>query len=311
MQGRCYVIAAAAVVWTLTATPARPAEISDRSEEFVRHAYETTRPGGPFERITKYTAAIDKNPNDVNAYIERGKAYRDDGDGVRAIEDFTTAIELDPHRALPYHLRAMVYDAIGDLDHGLADCKSAIAIDPKFSDPYAELGYNHNMRGEHKEAVAAYTKSLALDPKSARVYSNRAETYSRLDEYDSAVKDLKAAIHLDRGDAGPTPILWARLGDAQLHGGRAADAIASYRKATSLGLGMPVVHFHMAVAYAVTSDWPHARAELKSGIAGAGPDEVSDANDEISKAIARYPNSAALKKTRALLASLAKRKPSR
>ena len=46
-----------------------------------------------------YDKAIELDPNDAEAYNNRGNSYRDLGQYQRAIEDYDKAIELDPNDA--------------------------------------------------------------------------------------------------------------------------------------------------------------------------------------------------------------------
>ena len=48
------------------------------------------------EDILKYTEQIAQNPNDADAYYNRGNAYYDLGQYERAIQDYDKAIELNP-----------------------------------------------------------------------------------------------------------------------------------------------------------------------------------------------------------------------
>ena len=49
--------------------------------------------------IEDYDKAIELDPNDAEAYNNRGNSYSDLGQYQRAIEDYDKAIELDPDYA--------------------------------------------------------------------------------------------------------------------------------------------------------------------------------------------------------------------
>ena len=52
--------------------------------------------------IADFARIIARNPNDAEAYNNRGIAYRKKGDLNRAIDDFTHAIALNPNDAKAY-----------------------------------------------------------------------------------------------------------------------------------------------------------------------------------------------------------------
>ena len=86
--------------------------------------------GGSEKIIADYTRAIELNPDDPNAYNNRGLAYSKSGDLKQAIADYTKAIELDPVFALAYYLRGFVYSKSGDLEKAIADYERYLEVAP-------------------------------------------------------------------------------------------------------------------------------------------------------------------------------------
>src|SRR5450755_2574949 len=60
------------------------------------------------EAIASFERAIRVNPNNANAYLYRGIAYRSRGEYEQALSDFDRAIELDPNNAEAYNNREKV-----------------------------------------------------------------------------------------------------------------------------------------------------------------------------------------------------------
>ena len=59
--------------------------------------------------VEGYTKAIALDPQDAEAYGNRGHAYYDKGDYDRAIADYDQAIALDPQDAEAYYNRGVAY----------------------------------------------------------------------------------------------------------------------------------------------------------------------------------------------------------
>jgi tetratricopeptide (TPR) repeat protein len=76
-------------------------------------------------RIKGCSAIIQRNPQDVAAYHNRGEAYGLKGDTDRAISDYSKAIELNPNYAPAYDGRGRAYTSKGDYTHAVADVTKA------------------------------------------------------------------------------------------------------------------------------------------------------------------------------------------
>ena len=64
--------------------------------------------------IADYTRAIEINPQNVDAYYNRGLAKDDSGDYEGAIADYTKAIEINPELAIAYANRGNSKNKLGD-----------------------------------------------------------------------------------------------------------------------------------------------------------------------------------------------------
>ena len=81
-------------------------------------------------RIKGCSAMIQRNPNDVLAYHNRGDAYGLKGEVDRAISDYTKAIELNPSYAPAYTGRGRAYTRKGDYTRAVADVTKASELTP-------------------------------------------------------------------------------------------------------------------------------------------------------------------------------------
>ena len=79
-----------------------------------------------------YTSALSKNPNFMDAYINRGLVNNELKDYDASIADYDKAIELDSKCALAYNNRGYSKFLKGDLDGALQDYNKAILLNPKF-----------------------------------------------------------------------------------------------------------------------------------------------------------------------------------
>lgn len=109
-----------------------------------------------------YDKALESNPDNTDAYCERGDAYAEAGEHGKAIADYSRAIELDPRYAPAYFNRAYAYGEIGEYDKAIADYSKAIELDPNDAQAYYNRGLDYQNTGEVPKAVSDLEKCLAL-----------------------------------------------------------------------------------------------------------------------------------------------------
>lgn len=80
--------------------------------------------------IEAHTRAIHKNPNNAQAYFERGQSRALLGDLEGAIADYSETIRLDPNRSEAYFKRGRIRAALGDADGATDDLNHAIRQKP-------------------------------------------------------------------------------------------------------------------------------------------------------------------------------------
>jgi tetratricopeptide (TPR) repeat protein len=114
--------------------------------------------------ISEYTEAIQSNPNDVAAYLARGKAYFNASAFDNAINDLTKAIELKPNNESAYVSRGSAHYEKGEFDHAIVDLNKALEINPKSALAYCNLGWTYEAIGDERKAIAHYRKALEIDP---------------------------------------------------------------------------------------------------------------------------------------------------
>ena len=167
----------------------------------IRQGIEKIERGDYDGAIADYTQAIRLDPNNANAYGNRGIAYGEKGDYDRAIADYNQAIRLDPNDPAAYYNRGIAYRRNGDYDRAIADYTQAIRLDPNDPAAYYFRGAAYNRKGDYDHAIADYTEVIRLDPNEAGGYYNRGTAYSRKGDYDRAIADFEAALRINPNNA--------------------------------------------------------------------------------------------------------------
>lgn len=131
----------------------------------------------PTEAIADYTRALDLDPRLVDAYKNRGVAYRQQNQLERALADYNQAITLDPNYAPVFNNRGNVYRDQHKLDLAIADYTRAIALDPHNAVPISNRGMAYLDQGHWDQALQDFNQAIALNPGYANPYYSRGYIY--------------------------------------------------------------------------------------------------------------------------------------
>ena len=143
--------------------------------------------------IEAYSHAIELNPINADAYLNRGAACYDKGHFDRAIENFNMAMQLKPDYANAYYNRGSAYDGKGDVDRAIEDFNTAIQLKPDYADACNNRGVAYGNKDNFDCAIVDYTKAIDMKPDYANAYYNRGITWLHLGEQEKARADLTAA----------------------------------------------------------------------------------------------------------------------
>ena len=105
----------------------------------------------------------------MKTLVNRGIIHNRNGDIQAAIDDFNAALEYDPDQPEALINRGNSWFYAGRLDDALADYRHA--LDAGLSKPWMawyNIGLVHDQREEHDDARAAYEQALALNPRFER-----------------------------------------------------------------------------------------------------------------------------------------------
>ncbi len=186
------------------------------------------------DTLQRLSRRIEQDPNDGEAYLERGKNYYWAGDTERALEDFDIAVELAQDEANARFYRALTYERLGRKEDAVAEYTTAIALDDtdwvsylSRGELYEELGKYHQALndygealewggeqeallsrgnlyeklGRYQEAIEDYSEILEQDPDADDIYNRRGLVFWKLGDQERAIEDYTQAISRTKGDA--------------------------------------------------------------------------------------------------------------
>ncbi|MDX2141644.1 MAG: tetratricopeptide repeat protein [Chloroflexota bacterium] len=184
---------------------------------------------GEYDRaIRDATRAIELSPYSAPAYTLRGQAlYFGERDYLAAIEDFNRSIEIDPTDGGGYFLRAQAYYKLENYESAITDYTQAIALNARVTDAYLWRGLAYHQTQEYEAAIDDFTEVAALDRQNANAYFYRANSYSAIGNLDAAIEDYTRVIELNSENVSNA---YFNRGNAFRNQGNYAAAIDDYTR---------------------------------------------------------------------------------
>lgn len=177
-----------------TSSSPTPAPIT--TEDFYTRVSDKAEIAKQARFIKLYSQIIRKNPNNVDAYINRGIAYYRQGQYKQAISDFDQAIKRDVKNVHAYINRAIAYHRLGQHERTIADCNLVIKTNPKFVDAYITRGIAYRWLGKYEESIADFNQAISISPQNADAYYALGLIKAQLQDKQVAIKNYRKAAQL-------------------------------------------------------------------------------------------------------------------
>ena len=130
-------------------------------------------------------------------WFEQGLSDLKSHQNEKAIEAFSKALKADPNNAEAYNNRGIAWYSIGKYDRALDDYNKALEINPRSAEILSNRGITWFSKGKYNLAINDYDKALGIDPQCAKAYTNRGATWFCKGKYELAVSDYIKALEID------------------------------------------------------------------------------------------------------------------
>jgi regulator of sirC expression with transglutaminase-like and TPR domain len=152
--------------------------------------------------ITDFSAVIQLNPKNPDAFHNRAEAYLAKAEYNKAIADYDEAIRLDPKDSDSFTNRGDAYFSKADYNKAVADYSQAILLNPKDADALNDRCFVKALRNQALDMdLADCNASLKLAPKSSDALGSRGLVYFRMGRFLRAIADYDAVLQIKPKDA--------------------------------------------------------------------------------------------------------------
>jgi tetratricopeptide (TPR) repeat protein len=145
------------------------------------------------EAETYFQAALERDPDYVEALIGLGQVEAQRGDVLAAVKRFETAIEIDPHRSNAHNSLGRLLEAMGNTDEALAEYFRALEHEPNNAGVSLRIAAIQLARKQPDQALARLDQVVELAPDDAEARALRGRTYLALRQFRKAADDLRVA----------------------------------------------------------------------------------------------------------------------
>ncbi|MBZ0292327.1 MAG: DUF4259 domain-containing protein [Anaerolineae bacterium] len=160
-------------------------------DSIFNDAIELVRTGNHRGAISKFSHAINLNPEYVVGYIGRGTSFLALGKFEEAVQDLNNAIDRDPELAEAYYLRAQAYFQSQHFGRAIADLSILINMQPERSEAYLVRGLANVSIGRNEKAIEDFSNAINHDAACVNAYLQRSRCYEKAGRFDLAGKDRK------------------------------------------------------------------------------------------------------------------------
>jgi tetratricopeptide (TPR) repeat protein len=211
------------------------------------------------DEIESYKQVIRIKPDDANAHLNLGVAYGNLGRYKDEIESYKQAIRIKPDLVEAHSNLGVAYGKLGRYQDAIESYKQAIRIKPDFAGAHFNLGVTYGKLGRHQDAIESYKQAIRIEPDYAEAHSNLGFAYDNLGCYQDAIESCKQAIRIkpDYAEA------HSNLGFAYGKLGRYQDAIEAYKQVIRIKPDDADAHSNLGVAYSLVGDKGSALEEYK------------------------------------------------
>lgn len=142
---------------------------SDGTEAIFNDAVRAYNAGNYEKAIGLFSEVIARDPDHLNAYLQRGFCHSLQRQYESAVADFSAVITRKPDHLWAYTSRGSAYGKWGKQDLAIQDFNRVLELDPKNQEAYNNRGWALKAQGKHKEACSDWQASRKLGNAEAKI----------------------------------------------------------------------------------------------------------------------------------------------
>ncbi len=213
-----------------------------------------------YSRAVKYLdSAIRLDHKNAEFFINRGWAYQEMSDTIRATDDYNKALALNSESSVARYNLAVLSAKKGNLKEVEKLLTEAIERNPQAAVYYAGRAICYTAQGDFVKAISDYTSSIHFDNSNSDVWLRRGILKHKLKDLNGALADFTQSIKL-KDDNEKT---WMCRGNLMMELKRTKEAIEDFTIASTLKPEFGLAYYSRAIAYQRGGNLKDACDDLK------------------------------------------------
>ncbi|GAB1542609.1 hypothetical protein NUACC21_52830 [Scytonema sp. NUACC21] len=189
--------------------------------EFYKQGHASYKVKDYEQAIAKFSQAIEKDPKQPRAYVNRGNSHYNMKEYEAALSDYNRALSINPNEVKAYvnrgNARFMLAEYSSDPDReynlAIADYNAALRQNPNEVEAYIRRGivraqiakYSGDSQQDYKKAIADFNKALTLSSDRSEALFQRGMVRYQIAQYSSdfereykqAIEDFNQALRIN------------------------------------------------------------------------------------------------------------------
>jgi len=139
------------------------------NEKLFREGEIAYNAGGYAKAIDIFTQVLARDPEHLNAYLQRGFCHSLQREYEAAIVDFTSVIARKSDHLWAYTSRGSAYNKLGQFDKAIQDFDQVLILDPKNQEAYNNRGWTKKSTGDLEGACKDWKTSKKMGNSEAKI----------------------------------------------------------------------------------------------------------------------------------------------
>jgi tetratricopeptide (TPR) repeat protein len=146
------------------------------------------------EAIDSAQAAVQLDPNLMEAHRAMGYVWESTGNYERAIDSYEAALRIHNNLPLLHIAVGNMYQALGDIELAVDSYLRAVALDPTNPDPLNRIALAEARVGNYGIASQYAADAVDKEPDNPRLHGNLGRMYYKNGEIQNAIDALRLAV---------------------------------------------------------------------------------------------------------------------
>jgi tetratricopeptide (TPR) repeat protein len=151
--------------------------------------------------IQCFDNALEIEPNNTNAWNNKGLALDDLCKHYEAIECYDRALEINTNNANAWNNKGAAIYHLGKYNEAIQCFDKAIEIEPNYSKTWYNKGLSLYYLGKYNEAIECYDRALEINTNNANAWNNKGLSLYYLGKYNEAIECYDKALEIEPNDS--------------------------------------------------------------------------------------------------------------